>query len=133
MFIYNQNPLFRQNPDACPDIDTWWQSPPLFEQIFRHRLLFFIISFKPSSFTAGDADTATAMLMRVVTATMVSATSFTIKNLIAFCRCLGDGPPAFVADGYSALRYCLPLQRVVVVATAIVLSAMGRLKESGTM
>ena len=88
------------------DINTWWQSLPLFEQIFWVIALLFSLLFLIQtiiSFTAGDADTAVGDADAYVDHDDgIGYQFFTIKNLIAFFTMFGWTGIACIRGGISA-------------------------------
>lgn len=122
------------------DINTWWQSLPLFEQIFWVIALLFSLLFLIQtiiSFTAGDADTAVGDADAYVDHDDgIGYQFFTIKNLIAFFTMFGWTGLACIRGGMgtaATLLLAIAAGVVVVAIMIVLLRAMGRLKESGTM
>lgn len=122
------------------DINTWWQTLPLFEQIFWVIALLFSLLFLIQtiiSFTAGDADTAVGDADAYVDHDDgIGYQFFTIKNLIAFFTMFGWTGLACIRGGLGAaatISLAVAAGVVVVVIMIVLLRAMGRLKESGTM
>jgi hypothetical protein len=122
------------------DINTWWQSMPLFEQIFWviafvFSLLFLIQTIL--SFAAGDGDTASGHADDYVgDDSGIMHGFFTIKNMIAFFTIFGWTGIACIKGDMSkpaTVGIALAAGCVMVFMMLFIMRSMGRLRESGTL